>query len=110
NNAALLQGAATTTNANSGKITFHKTSNPLFRLDYTLWSSPVDNQTLYNFSPATNAVRYYEYKYDYDATVGYNINAYWPVSSANSFTSAKAYLIRMPNALTADVTGTTNDG
>ncbi|MFP9116070.1 T9SS sorting signal type C domain-containing protein [Flavobacterium sp. RHBU_3] len=106
NNAALLQLTSAT---NSGAITLHKLSNPLFRLDYTMWSSPVDNLTLYDFSPATVSTRFYEYKYDYDPSVGYNINAYWPVSSSDTFTTAKGYLIRMPNTISADVTGSTND-
>lgn len=107
-NAALVQGEGTETNINSGSITFHKQSNPLFRLDYTLWSSPVDDQTLYNFSPATATTRFYEYKYDYTGTEYANL--YWPISSATAFTPAKGYLIRMPNVLTTNVTGTTNGG
>ncbi|MFP9113249.1 T9SS sorting signal type C domain-containing protein [Flavobacterium sp. RHBU_3] len=103
NNAALVQVNNAT---NTGNITVHKTTNPLYRLDYTLWSSPVDGQNLFNFSPATASSRFYEYKYDYSE----NANLYSTVNSAMNFVTAKGFLIRMPNVLTANVTGTTNGG
>ncbi|WP_162927098.1 fibronectin type III domain-containing protein [Flavobacterium psychrotrophum] len=97
NNGALLQGAATATNDNAGKITIHKSSNPLYRLDYTMWSSPVAAQNLLTFSPATSATRFYEYKYASNGTA--MIEGYWSVTPGDhSFEAAKGYLIRMPNA------------
>ena len=39
---------------NTGDITVKRMSSPVYRLDYTLWSSPVSgSQTLFNFSPLT---------------------------------------------------------
>ncbi|MFP9113171.1 chitobiase/beta-hexosaminidase C-terminal domain-containing protein [Flavobacterium sp. RHBU_3] len=103
NNASLLQNS---TAANTAEVTVKKTSNPLYRLDYTLWSSPVTGYTLYEFSPATVASRFYEYIY----VAAENAQLYNPIPSSTEFEAAKSYLIRMPNVLTSDVTGTTNDG
>lgn len=93
-NAALLQGSSTVTNINSGKIAFAKKSSNLYRLDYTLWSSPVANQNLGTFSPATTATRFYTYNPVTDQYAG-------AASATTSFAEATAYLIRMPNADTA---------
>jgi trimeric autotransporter adhesin len=108
NNAALVQ----LTNAvNAGNIIFHKNSNPLFRLDYTLWSAPITGQTLRAFSLGTSNNRFYIYKYDTaDNGITYD-EAYWPVDALTTyFEAGKGYLIRMPNSITANVTGTTGSG
>jgi hypothetical protein len=89
--------------ANLGSITQKRDSNLLFRLDYTLWSSPLvglpNQQTLRNFSMATSTNRFYDYKYDTaDGGVTYN-EAYWPVDPLTTyFEKGKAFLIRMPNS------------
>lgn len=93
-NGALLQSANV---QNTSNITVHKKSNPLFRLDYTLWSSPVKGQNLLSFSPNTAANRFYEYRYASNGTEF--IEGYWSVTPGdNTFDAAKGYLIRMPNA------------
>lgn len=92
NNAALVQ----LTNAvNSGNVIVKRNSNPLYRLDYTMWSSPVAGQNLFGFSPetATNPMRFYTYTYNgtqeqYSAVTD---------PSAISFETGRGYLIRMPN-------------
>jgi hypothetical protein len=89
-NAALIQGAATATNTNNGKIDFIKKSSNLFRLDYTLWASPVAGQNLAAFSPTTSATRFYTYNPVSDAYAG-------ATAAATDFAEATAYLIRMPN-------------
>jgi trimeric autotransporter adhesin len=87
NNANLIQ---TSNVANSGNIIVKRNSSALFRLDYTLWSSPVSgSQTLALFSPLTASNRFYNYN---TAT-----NAYNAVSGGTTFSLAKGYLIRMPN-------------
>ncbi|MXN93350.1 hypothetical protein GR160_19170, partial [Flavobacterium sp. Sd200] len=92
NNAALLQSTAATTNSNTGNVTVIKNSNALFRLDYTLWSSPVSGtQTLGEFSPQTTVGRFYEYGIDA------GVEQYLIVPPTTTFTAAKGYLIRMPN-------------
>ncbi|MFT3793883.1 T9SS sorting signal type C domain-containing protein [Flavobacterium sp.] len=67
-----------------------KTTNPLMRLDYILWSSPVAGQNLLGFSPATNTNRFYIYNPSTDL---YNT----VVPSSTSFAEGTGYLIRMPN-------------
>lgn len=91
NTANLIQSGIA--NTNSGEITVKRNSSALKRLDYTLWSSPTSGtstQTLQNFSPLTTANRFYIYKTDSNL---YSITA--PESTA--FSTAKGYLIRMPN-------------
>jgi hypothetical protein len=88
NNANLIQ--TNKKSVNSGNIIVKRDSSPLFRLDYTMWSSPVSGtQTLGNFSPLTDTSRFYEYNSTSDL---YNL-----VASTGTFSSAKGYLIRMPN-------------
>lgn len=89
-NANLLQ--LTGDAANSGDITVKKNSSPLYRLDYTMWSSPVTGQNLYNYSPATITNRFYTYTTASDL--------YTPIDPvANDFAVGSGYLIRMPNYL-----------
>lgn len=98
--------------ANTGNIIQKRDSNQLFRLDYTLWSSPLvgaaNQQTLRNFSMGTSNNRFYEYKYDTtDGGTNYD-EAYWPVDPLTTyFKAAKAFLIRMPNS---DATSGYNGG
>lgn len=100
NNAALLQSAEAVTNANNGAIVFNKKGSNLYRLDYTLWTSPVAGQNLQEFSPATSSNRFYEYKSTSDAYASV-------VAASTNFAPAKSYLIRMPNA---DATSGYNTG
>lgn len=86
-NAALVQ---LTDAVNVGNIVLHKKGNALYRLDYTLWSSPVAGQNLLAFSPATATNRFYSYKTETD------VYAVLPPAT-NSFETGKAYLVRMPN-------------
>jgi trimeric autotransporter adhesin len=93
NNSNLLQDNVNSTN--SGTINVNRESKPLFRLDFTLWSSPVTGaQTLADFSPLTSTNRFYTY-----SPSG---NQYALVSSSIPFSAGTGYLIRMPNE------GTTN--
>ncbi|MFY7729240.1 MAG: T9SS sorting signal type C domain-containing protein, partial [Flavobacterium sp.] len=90
NNGALIQGAGTEVNPNSGNIVFTKNGSLLYRNDYTMWSSPVTGQNLAAFSPATVSTRFYTYNPVTDQ--------YARVTAAdNSFAPARGYLIRMPD-------------
>ncbi|MFP9112684.1 T9SS sorting signal type C domain-containing protein [Flavobacterium sp. RHBU_3] len=86
NKASLLQ---TDEVANEGNVEVHRNSSKLKRLDYTIWSSPVDNQQLLAFSPNTITTRFYEY----NTQESY----YQSVIVENNFETAKGYLIRVPN-------------
>lgn len=86
NNANLIQQ----TNAvNTGNIVVKRNSAPVFRLDYTLWSSPVLAQQLLAFSPLTATGRFY--------TFNTASNNYAVESSSNNFETGKGYLIRVRN-------------
>ena len=93
NNSNLTQQTAT---INIGDITVKRMSSPVYRLDYTLWSSPVSgSQTLFNFSPLTSNIgpaniRFYTYK-----TLTNLYNSVNPLTTI--FEAAKGYLIRSPN-------------
>lgn len=81
---------------NIGEITVERESQEIVRLDYTLWSSPVINQQLQEFSPQTlpNRIYTYETTTATESTHG----AYVVVPNAkDDFTNGKGYLFRAPN-------------
>jgi hypothetical protein len=92
-NSNLIQQTAA---VNTGDITVKRISSPVYRLDYTLWSSPVSgSQTLFNFSPLTSNIgpvniRFYTYN-----TLSNQFNSVDPITT--TFEAAKSYLIRVPN-------------
>ena len=91
NNANLIQTSGANSNFGTGTAIVKRNSNPLKRLDYTLWSSPVASQNLLDFSPATTPTRFYNYD---TATNFYNVEGN---PAGTPFTVGKGYLIRMPN-------------
>ena len=91
NNASLIQ-INPSSGINNGNITLKRNSSSLYRLDYTLWSSPVTGmQTLKSFSPNTLNNRFYTYS---TATDFYSIV---PSVAIVPFETGKGYLIRMPD-------------
>jgi hypothetical protein len=91
NSANLLQSSNA---ANYGNIVVKRNSSAIRRQDYTLWSSPVEEQKLLAFSPLTvvsPTSRFYQYKSD--------INAYSPITTPATvdFNPAQGYLIRVAN-------------
>lgn len=89
NTANLLQN---TNVENKGNIIVNRKSSELFRLDYTIWSSPVSgSQSLLDFSPLTSSNRFYTYN-----TLTNQYNAITNPATSK-FDLAKGYLIRMPN-------------
>lgn len=75
---------------NSGNIKMIRNTNPLYRLDYTAWSSPVVGQNLLSFSPNTLSNRFYTYNT--------SENLFYPIDpSGTNFEQGKGYLIRTPN-------------
>src|SRR5690606_26368400 len=78
---------------NTGEITVKRETPDVIRLDYILWSSPVEGQGVRAFSSETLWNRIYTYE---------GSNAYVPVFGSESdpdidFTSAKGYMFRVPN-------------
>jgi hypothetical protein len=98
NNAHLVQRRDNA--VNEGNIVVKRNSSDLFRLDYTLWASPVaPSQTLLSFSPNTLTGRFYQYRYDFDSAINANAERYFPVNpSVTTFQQASSFLIRMPNS------------
>jgi hypothetical protein len=47
--------------SNTGNITYKRTTTPIFKFDYTYWSTPVSPQNLLNISPATPTGVFYLY-------------------------------------------------
>lgn len=89
NNANLIQINEA---GNSGMAEIFRSTSPLMRLDYVLWSSPVVGlQTLKEFSPLTLNNRFYTYN---SATNQYNVV---PNPVVTTFDTGAGYLIRMPD-------------
>lgn len=98
NQANLLQDDGAAANNNTGLVTIYRNSNPLYRLDYTLWSTPVAQQNIFQFSPQTVADRFYTY--DTTENLYVEVQGLGPTSTT-TFDTAVAYLIRMPNGNSA---------
>ena len=85
NNASLVQVSEL---PNSGKIIYKRISSPMKNFDYTYWSSPVEDQILYNLSPNTLGDKYFSFN-----------NNNWVIVNRNSFMlPARGYIIRTPKA------------
>jgi hypothetical protein len=85
NNANLIQ---TGTGTNVGNIIV-KRNTSMKRLNYTYWSSPVADQNVMAFSPATLINRFY--------TFSETTNAFVPVATTTTFEASRGYAIRAPN-------------
>lgn len=88
NNANLIQTNAV---ANTGAVTLHRNSAPIVRLDHTLWSSPVEAQNLFGFSPNTLTNRFYTYQTSTNTYVNTGLTA------ATTFVVGKGFAVRAPN-------------
>ena len=125
NNANLFQ--ANPLAVNSGNVVVKRQTNPIIRLDYTLWSSPVTGQGLYAFSPFTFANRFYNYNtstnlYSTSAlgmnVTGTNAAGVNGIDQNNvQFETGQGYLIRLPYnhptapiVLNGNFTGVPNNG
>lgn len=73
---------------NSGIIQMKRKTNPVVKFDYTFWSSPVDNQKLYDLSPHTLSDKYLSYN---SALPGWKIE-----EPSNYMSLGKGYSIRSP--------------
>jgi len=97
---------------NLGNATVKRTAKPMTRYDYTYWSSPVENQTLFNLSPLTLADKYFKWN---------TTNQNWQVIPSGNEVMQKAtgYIVRAPQAFatsgtpqifSASFNGTLNNG
>lgn len=93
NRANLIQITESSSN-NTGNIDVKRNSSSLYRQDYTLWSTPVTGQKLFQFSPQTLSDRFYTYS---DADRLYVKVLGLGAASTTTFNTGTAYLIRMPN-------------
>jgi hypothetical protein len=91
NNANLIQYIDVPVNVNVGNMTIHRETSPLKRLDYVLWSSPVQYQYLQSFSSSTLPTRFYTYN------SASNIYVAVPSPSTTFFDKGNGYLIRTPD-------------
>lgn len=91
NNGNFLQIQDVPVNVNIGNMTINRETSPLKRLDYVLWSSPVQYQYLQAFSPSTLPNRFYTYNSSTDI---YEVVA---SPSTTFFEKANGYLIRTPD-------------
>ncbi len=96
---------------NIGNATVKRCSQPVRRFDFTYWSSPVGNQTLYNLSPLTLADKYFSFN---------PVAGNWAVqlNGASLMTAGKGYIVRAPQSYdvtnpsvySANFYGTLNNG
>lgn len=82
-------------NTGTGTANVHRNSSKLFRNDYTLWSSPVQGQGIFQFSPSTLPGRFYSYNTETDS---YNTVPDLSATSTTTFALGESYLIRLPDA------------
>lgn len=75
---------------NTGNITYKRNTQPVRRYDFTYWSSPVGNQTLYDLSPATLSDKYYSFN---PQTGNWEIQPY----GTTTMEAGKGYIVRAPN-------------
>ncbi len=96
NNGNLIQANNTT---NTGNVVVNRNSNALYRLDYTIWSSPVAGQNLAAFSPLTSQTpsRFYNFNTTYNTAGVYGAFSVIANPAVTNFVAGSGYLIRMPN-------------
>lgn len=102
NNANLIQTNAV---ANTGAIKVRRNSNPLYRYDYTLWSSPVIGQNLKAFSSGTLSNRFYLYNTATNTNGEYETVFPAQNEATYNFAPGSGYLIRTSDSHTVYVEG-----
>jgi uncharacterized delta-60 repeat protein len=86
NNAVLYQSDDAI--VNSGTVQLKRKTTPIFKYDYTYWSSPVANQSLFNTSPKTLSDKFYSFN---------SSSNDWLIEAPNKIMeAAKGYIIRGP--------------
>ncbi|SHG61094.1 T9SS sorting signal type C domain-containing protein [Flavobacterium defluvii] len=78
---------------NTGGIQVKRKTKPVLKFDYTYWSSPVQNQTLFNLSPNTLSDKYLSYN---------SINNGWIIEDPQTnMIQGKGYAVRAPQEFSA---------
>lgn len=114
NNASLVQEEDV---ANTGTIIYRREAQPMYKNDYTYWSSPVTGQDIRLFSPLTKQDKYFTYN---NVTDNWNsvFTATEP-SPSHLMVPAAGYIVRAPenfapypttNDFTGVFTGIPNNG
>lgn len=85
----VANGVGVFSGGNTGNISYKRVTTPLFRFDYTYWSTPVHPQTLIAVSPQTPFSLFYEYNS--------GINNWQYINPTNTMIPAKGYIFRAPN-------------
>jgi hypothetical protein len=82
-------------NINVGKIAVTRTTQPMYRLDFTYWSAPVSGNTLIALSPNTQLNRFFQW----NASAGS-----WGMLNGGTATMSpgKGYIVRAPNTFGLD--------
>jgi uncharacterized delta-60 repeat protein len=78
---------------NTGMLYLKRKTSPILKSDYTYWSSPVNNQKLFDVSPNTASDCYYSF-FDY---------AWKRESASNNMILGKGYIIQGPKHFSATI-------
>lgn len=96
NNSSLLQHYSVKNN--TGNISMHRHTKPMYRHDFTYWSSPLtydSNFTLYNLSPQTYPDKYFSWN---------SISQSWNVipNGSEVMYPGKGYIVRAPQTFSTN--------
>ncbi|MDP2161369.1 MAG: GEVED domain-containing protein [Flavobacterium sp.] len=91
NNASLVQDSSA---ENTGAIVYRRDAQPMYKNDYTYWSSPVASQEIRAFSPLTKLDRYFRYN---NVTDNWSSVFSFPdVGQTHTMIAGEGYIIRAP--------------
>ncbi|MGV3697502.1 fibronectin type III domain-containing protein [Flavobacterium sp.] len=85
--------------SNTGNITYKRTTTPMFKFDYTYWSTPVTPQNLYAISPTTPVGVFYLYNPAIN-------NWQYTNPSTTTMLPGKGYICRAPVSFPVGFPGT----
>lgn len=88
--ASLLQTDDSVENVGTN-FTVNREAEPMYRLDFTYWSSPVENQSLFNLSPSTLANKYFGWDAFNESWIVYN-------SGNKIMMPGEGYVVRAPQS------------
>jgi len=73
----------------TGTFTMKRTTSPITKYDFVYWSSPIENQSLYNLSPETRFDKFYKFN---------PLTGAWVVieNGAETMENGKGYIVRGP--------------